>query len=76
MFRRTVLEKSLPMVRKMNRSAVVLALSLATAAPVHRECTHQEMYRNEAVTIGLLMMQRSTWWEDAKDLESVDSWRR
>ena len=22
------------------------------------------------------MMQRSTWWEDAKDVESVDSWRR
>ena len=71
-----MLEKNLPMERKMDRSAVVLPLSLATAAPVHRRCTHQEICWNEAVTIGLLMMQRSTWWEDAKDLESVDSWRR
>jgi hypothetical protein len=76
MFRRIVLQKSFPMERKINRSAVVLPLGLATAAPVNRKCTHQEMYLNEAVIIGRLMMQRSTWWEDAKDLESVDSWRK
>ena len=55
---------------------MVLPLGLATAAPVNRKCTHQEINWNEAITIERLMMQRSTWWEDAKDVESVDSWRK